>query len=104
MVTFQVNDMTCGRCAQRLAAALARVEGTQDVVIDLGRKRVQVSGPATARELAAAIESAGYTPEEVRGETPPHPAPVRGGCCGGPRRAAVKDGQAATAVSTSCCG
>jgi copper chaperone len=104
MVIIQVNDMTCGCCAQRLATALGSVEGAQDVVIDLGRKRVQVTGTVRAGEVAAAIENAGYTPEEVRRETPAHPAPVRGGCCGAPRRAAVDDAQAATPVSTACCG
>jgi copper chaperone len=104
MLVFQVSDMTCGRCAQRLATALASVEGTQDVVIDLGRKHVQVTGTATAGEVAAAIQEAGYTPEEVRDETLAPPPPMRGGCCGGRRRAAVNDGPAATPVSTSCCG
>lgn len=56
MVTFRVNDMTCGRCAQTLGAALAAVQGSTDVVIDVARKLVQVAGSAAAGELAAAIK------------------------------------------------
>lgn len=104
MVTFRVNDMTCGRCAQTLGAALAAVQGSTDVVIDVARKLVQVAGSAAAGELAAAIEKAGYTPEKVEGLPRPRPASPAGGCCGGGRQAASEVGQTPRPASSACCG
>ena len=103
MVTFQVADMTCGRCAQELGAALAKVEGGAEVVIDIGRKLVQVKGEAPTAVLVDAIRRAGYTPVEVTGALATRPAPARRGCCGGRMGTAVDMGQATRPSSGSCC-
>ena len=102
MVTFQVADMTCGRCAQALGAALTKVEGSAEVVIDIGRKLVQVNGEAPTAALADAIRRAGYTPVEVSG-APASAVQARGGCCGGRRGTEFDMGQASRASSGSCC-
>jgi copper chaperone len=104
MVTFQVADMTCGRCAQALGAALTKVEGSAEVVIDIGRKLVQVNGEAPTAALADAIRRAGYTPVEVSGAPAKSAAPASGGCCGGRAAASVDLGQSPRAASGSCCG
>lgn len=102
MVTFQVTDITCGKCAQTLKTALSDVQGSEDVAVDIGRKLVQVKGEASTAVLADAIRRAGYKPVEVSG-APASAVPARGGCCGGRRGTEVGMGQAPRASSGSCC-
>lgn len=104
MVTFHVADMTCRRCAQAVGAALTSVEGSAEVVTDIGRKLVQVKGEAPTAALADAISRAGYTPVEVSGAAAKIAAPARGGCCGGRETASVDLGQSSPSTSGSCCG
>ena len=103
MVTFQVLDMTCGRCAQTLEAAVSSIHGSGEVVIDIVRKLVQVKGKAATAALADAIRRACYTPVEVTGALATRPAPVRRGCCGGRMGTAVDMGQATRPSSGPCC-
>lgn len=104
MLTFQVADMTCGRCAQALANALARVGGISEIVVDIGRKLVQVSGEATAAQVAAAISNAGYTPQPLPDAVVAAAAPARVGCCGGRKAASQARGRSAMPDQHPCCG
>jgi len=63
MISFQVNDMTCGHCVSTVTKALKAVDQDAKVQIDLATHRVQVEPvSADADELADAIKEAGYTP------------------------------------------
>jgi len=63
MISFQVNDMTCGHCVSTVTKALKAVDKDAKVQIDLATHRVQVEpASADAEELADAIKDAGYTP------------------------------------------
>jgi copper chaperone len=108
MVTFQINDMTCGHCASTITKAITAVDKSARVEVDIPRKLVRVSGEARTAVVAGAIQEAGYTPEEVKAEpaTPAAPRASRGCGCGcGPKKApAVAIGQGAAAVGGSCCG
>jgi copper chaperone len=109
MITFQVNDMTCGHCASVIAKAVAAVEKSARIEFDIPAKRVRIGGTASAAELAEAIQDAGYTPLQLPAEPAAAAAPARaaGGCgCGcGPRKAAGFDaGQKPAAARGSCCG
>lgn len=104
MVTFRVSDMTCGCCAQALAAAVAGVEGSTEVVIDIARKLVQVGGNAATADVASAIQKAGYTPEKVAWVAPDAEQRAPGSSCGGRRRAAVEVGHPGRRAGASCCG
>ncbi len=83
MITFQVNDMTCGHCVSTITKALKATDKDAKVAIDLASHRVQVEpASADAEELAEAIKDAGYTPVPVQaGSTTP--AKSAGSCCGG---------------------
>ena len=107
MVTFQVNDMTCGHCASAISRALASVDKNARMDIRIQQKLVRVSSTASAAELAEAIQDAGYTPVELLDE-PVQPAapPASAGCgcgCGSRKPASVDTGQRAAAVGGSCC-
>ena len=63
MISFQVNDMTCGHCVSTVTRALKAADKDAKVQIDLATHRVQVEPVlADAEELADAIREAGYTP------------------------------------------
>ena len=107
MVTFQVNDMTCGHCASAISRAVASVDKSARLDIRIQEKLVRVESQAPAAELAQAIQDAGYTAQELQQE-PARPASQRtsSGCgCGcGPRKpAAVDIRQQATTTGGSCC-
>lgn len=83
MLTFQVNDMTCGRCAGAITKAVKAVDRDATVTVDLARHLVQVQpGAADAQALSEAIAEAGYTPlqMEVRQAVTAN-GPRTGGCC-----------------------
>jgi copper chaperone len=82
MLTFEVNDMTCGHCARTITEAVNAVDSGARVQIDLNARRVQVaSTKADARELAEAIKEAGYTPVPVQPEAATAKPVKTGGCC-----------------------
>ena len=65
MLTFEVQDMTCGHCVSAITNAVKSMDAAARVEIDLARQRAQVEAKATASEVAQAIQEAGYTPVEL---------------------------------------
>ncbi len=74
LVRLNVKGMHCAACVARVEQALAKVEGVQQAVANLGDESATVrttSGEATAERLIAAVEDAGYEaelPEETTDE------------------------------------
>ena len=67
MITFEVNDMTCGHCVAAITKAVAFVDPGAKVQVDLALHRVQIEPIAsTADVLSDAIKVAGYTPVDFR--------------------------------------
>lgn len=63
MISFEVNDMTCGHCVSTITKAVKAEDQDAKVTIDLARHRVDIDTPrASAKELGDAIREAGYTP------------------------------------------
>lgn len=106
MVTFQVNDMTCGHCASAISRAVAAVDSKARLDIRIQQKLVRVDSSASSADLAEAIQDAGYTPRQVQDEAVRPAAPRTSGGCGcgcGPRPAAVDARQPAGTAGGSCC-
>ena len=85
MVTFEVNDMTCGHCISTITKAVALVDPGALVQVDLASHRVQIEPTAASAEiLSDAIQVAGFTPIAVAGATAQAvtAAPRKGCCCG----------------------
>ena len=83
MITFEVNDMTCGHCVSTITKALKATDKDAKIAIDLASHRVQVEPAlADAEELAEAIKDAGYTPVPVQAGPTASTKPS-GSCCGG---------------------
>lgn len=63
MLTYRVDDMTCGHCASTITNAVRAVDAGAKVQIDLAQHLVTVEPTeAEASELDDAITAAGYTP------------------------------------------
>lgn len=82
MVSYRVEDMTCGGCAAKISRALKQVDAGAEVDVSVDDRLVRVRAPhAGEAELAGAIRQAGYTPVQVEEGTAA--APRSGGCCCG---------------------
>ncbi|MDE3011826.1 MAG: heavy-metal-associated domain-containing protein [Pseudomonadota bacterium] len=65
MITFLVEDMTCGHCEATLRKALGAIDPEARVQIDLPAHLVQVeSVRLDSKAVAEAISAAGYTPQQ----------------------------------------
>ncbi|MGH7021360.1 MAG: copper ion binding protein, partial [Brevundimonas sp.] len=66
-VAYPVRDMTCASCVGRVEKALAAVPGVLSASVNLATERATVrflSGAVTFRDLAAAVQQAGYVLEQ----------------------------------------
>ena len=83
MVTFEVQDMTCGHCVGSITKAVRMIDQGAQVTADLATHRVRIvpTEPDTTR-LSDAIPEAGYTPVPIAdAEMAVGPAVQRSGCC-----------------------
>jgi len=85
MISFQVNDMTCGHCVSAITKALKAADAAATVRFDLAAHRMDIEpGKADAAELSQAIKQAGYAPVQIdgaNGTDDRSAAPARKGCC-----------------------
>jgi copper chaperone len=66
MMTFQVQDMSCGHCVGTITRAVNTVDPSAHVTVDLRQHLVMVDTAAVdAAAIAQAIAEAGYTPLPV---------------------------------------
>lgn len=85
MITFQVNDMTCGHCASTITKAIKELDPTAKVEIDLHQHRVSVAVvSADAQSVSTAITEAGYTPALLEAQPAGMSSDDKAtSCCGG---------------------
>lgn len=106
MVHFNVPDMTCGGCAQRIRRAIAQSQlpAGVEVEIDVATRQVRVPGQVeddTVELVRSAIERAGYKADAVAGTSSRRAA---GGCCCASRSTTSVDvNQGAANRTPSCC-
>ena len=79
---FGVEGMTCGACAARLERVLGRVEGVEEVRVNLATGTATVLGPAEEAALFASTRAAGFEPVARKAwraapPAPPDVGPVR---------------------------
>ena len=66
MLTFQVDDMTCGHCVSTITRAVKDTDPQAKVAVDLARHLVTIETAASdAQEMRDAIAEAGYTPRDA---------------------------------------
>ena len=83
MVTFEVQDMTCGHCVNSITKAVRAMDPTAQVTADLATHRVQVESiKSDSTQLDDVIREAGYTPVPVEdGAVSTERQAPRSGCC-----------------------
>ena len=84
MVTFEVQDMTCGHCVGSITKAVQAIDQGAQVTADLATHRVQIEPTkAESSQLSDAIRDAGYTPVPIADAeiVVVQPAPRSGCCC-----------------------
>jgi len=79
MLTFRVDDMSCGHCVRAIKEAVRALDVDAVVDVDLPRHLVRVhASRLDAPRVHQALEQAGYRPFDVAA-----PA-AAAGCCGCP--------------------
>lgn len=64
MALFYVPDMTCGGCVSSITTAVKRADPAATVLADLATHEVRVTATLADAALLAAIEDAGFSPEQ----------------------------------------
>ena len=87
MLTFTVQEMTCGHCVKSIAAAVARVDADAVLEFDLAARQVRIKPvEADAEALRCAMALAGYTAAlstpGLTAETNGRASASRKCCCG----------------------
>lgn len=106
MVHFNVPDMTCGTCAQRIGRAIAQAQLPRGIEVEIDAAARQVRIPAQAGEstvelVRSAIERAGYKADAA---VSPASRRTTGGCCCASRSTTSVDvNQGAANRTSSCC-
>jgi len=81
MLTFRVDDMSCGHCVRAIKEAVRALDADALVDVDLSRHLVRVhASHLDAPRVRQALEQVGYSPVDVAApEALPEAA---AGCCG----------------------
>jgi len=66
MYTFVVNDISCGKCAERIENAFKNATFHANVNINVESKQVSVNSSASSQEIIETIKNAGYNPVEEK--------------------------------------
>jgi copper chaperone len=79
MLTFRVDDMSCGHCVRAIKQAVRALDASAAVDVDLSRHLVRIhASHLDAPAVSQALRQAGYSPVGVAGAGPAAFA----GCCG----------------------
>ena len=67
-ITFQINDIHCEKCVEKIRQALENLGGLEEVHFDLDEKIVRIEGEADPIAIEQIIQDTGYTPVQLQGE------------------------------------
>ncbi|MGJ4752330.1 heavy-metal-associated domain-containing protein [Leptospira kmetyi] len=60
MMEFQVENMTCGSCANMISKAIQTIDPNVQINVDITKQIVRVESGRSEKELANLIEECGY--------------------------------------------
>lgn len=82
IISYQVDDMTCGHCASTITKAVKATDKDAKIRIDLAKHLVTVEpAEASDQEIHDAIAEAGYSPRPVEAMASDEVGTGRS-CCG----------------------
>jgi copper chaperone len=65
MPQYNIPDMTCGHCVQKIDAAIKRVDTNAKVTTDLPAHNITVHSGLDSERLIQVIREAGFTPSPI---------------------------------------
>ena len=68
-ITFQINDIHCEKCVEKIRQALENLGGLEEVHFDLDEKIVRIEGEADPIAIEQIIQDTGYTAVQLQSET-----------------------------------
>ena len=67
-IIFQINDIHCEKCVEKIRQALENLGGLEEVHFDLDVKIVRIEGEADPIAIEQIIQDTGYTAVQLQGE------------------------------------
>ena len=67
-ITFQINDIHCEKCVEKIRKALENLGGLEEVHFDLDKKIVRIEGEADPIAIEQIIQDTGYTAVQLQSE------------------------------------
>ena len=66
-ITFQINDIHCEKCVEKIRQALENLGGLEEVHFDLDEKIVRIEGEADPIAIEQIIQDTGYIAVQLQG-------------------------------------
>ena len=60
MTVFKVPEMSCGHCKSTVEKAIASLDPTSSVEVDLENRTARITSVASDQDVVAALQKAGY--------------------------------------------
>jgi len=67
-IIFQINDIHCEKCVEKIRQALENLGGLEEVNFDLDEKIVRIEGEADPIAIEQIIQDTGYTAVQLQSE------------------------------------
>ena len=67
-IIFQINDIHCEKCVEKIRQALENLGGLEEVHFDLDEKIVRIEGEADPNAIEQIIQDTGYTAVQLQGD------------------------------------
>ena len=67
-ISFQVNDIHCEKCVEKIRQALENLAGLEEVQFNLDEKTIKIEGEADPIAIEKIIQDVGYTPVQLQKE------------------------------------
>ena len=67
-IIFQINDIHCEKCVEKIREALENLGGLEEVHFNLDEKIVKIEGEADPIAIEQIIQDTGYTAVQFQGE------------------------------------
>ena len=67
-ITFQINDIHCKKCVEKIRQALENLAGLEEVHFNLDEKTIKIEGEADPIAIEKIIQKVGYTPVQLQKE------------------------------------
>ena len=61
-ITFQINDIHCEKCVEKIRQVLENLAGLEEVHFNLDEKTIKIEGEADPIEIEKIIQEVGYSP------------------------------------------